>query len=344
MPAALAQTITTLDALDGPQRAAVLLMYLDRDVARSVLEHMDTEELRDLGVAMASVEHVSATVVEQVVASFVVDLHEASMVPTSGSAFALEVFPDLLPPDHRRKRVEGTLRRTLSHAFQDFCATRPAPTIAAVLQDEHPQTQAVALLLMGNENAGRVMPLFEEKERVELVLRMARIESIPGELADEVENTLTKALADRGEELWLVPGLDRAAKIIGTLDPDSLEEVLDEIYAEEPDLSDQLRRRMVVFDDLDSMTDRSVQTVLKSIDRETLVVALRGAKGPMRDLFLRNMSSRAAQDTAEEIELLGPLPRQTIDQAQEQIVETVMRLAEDGLVQLPVGGSDSELV
>ena len=97
-------------------------------------------------------------------------------------------------------------------------------------------------------------------------------------------------------------------------------------------------------DGLGAMTDRSAQTVLKNVDRETLVVALRGATPPMRELFLRNMSSRAAKDTVEEIDLLGPVPRTTIDQAQEQIVETVMRLVEDGLVQLPVGGSDAEMV
>jgi flagellar motor switch protein FliG len=344
MPAALAQTITNAEALEGAQRAAVLLMYLDRDVARNVLDHLDATELKELGTAIASVEHVSGEVVEQVVASFVIDLHEASLVPTTGPQFALGVFPELLPADHRRKRVEGSLRRQLSTAFQDFCATRPAPTIAAVLADEHPQSQAIALLIMGNENAGRVLPLFDDKERVETILRMAKIKTVPGELADEVERTLRLALEDYGEELWEVQGIDRAAKIIGQFKPEVLEGVLDEIYAEQPDLSDMLRRRMVIFEDLESMTDRSIQTVLKNIDRETLVVALRGAATTTRELFLKNMSTRAGQDLRDEMDLLGPVPRQAVQSAQEQIVETVMRLAEDGLVQLPVGGSDSDMV
>ena len=337
------QTITTMEALDGAQRSAVLLMYLDREVAKTVLEHMSTEELRETGLAMAEVEQVEPTVIEQVIASFVVDLHQAAMVPATGQQFALKVYPGLLPKEERH-RVEGNLRRNLSSEFQDFLATRPGPTIAAVLADEHLQTQAVAMLLMGKDNASKVLKQYDEADRTQLVLRMAKIHSIPGDLVDDVERLMTIALADQGDDLWLVPGLERTAKIIGQLDREKQEDLLEKIYEDEPDLSDLLRKRMLVFSDLLSMPDRSIQTILKNVEREALVVALRGAEPAVRALFLKNMSSRASQDMAEEIELLGPVPRSSVEKAQEEIVETVMRLAEDGVVNMPTGGDDGEMV
>lgn len=337
------QSITTIDALDGAQRSAVLLMYLDREVAKTVLEHMSTEELRAMGEAMAQVEQVDPDVIEQVIASFVVDLHQAAMVPTTGQQFALKVYPGLLPKEERH-RVEGTLRRSLSSEFKDFLTTRPGATIAAVLADEHPQTQAVAMLLMGNENASKVLREYDEQDRTELVLRMAKISSIPGDLADDVERSMTLALADQGDDLWLVPGLDRTAKIIGQLQRDQMEELLDEIYEDEPDLSDQLRKRMLIFSDLAGMPDKSIQALLKNVEREALIVALRGAEPSIRALFLKNMSSRAAQDMADEIELLGPVPKASIEKAQEEMVETVMRLAEDGIINMPSGGDDGDMV
>ena len=344
MPPAVAQIADTADQLDGMLRAAILLMYLDHEVARNVLEHLGIEDLREIGVAMSKVDEIEATIIENVVAQFVIDLHRAAMVPTTGPQFALSVYPTLLPSGDRRRRVEGSLRRTLSTEFPDYIASRPAATIAAVLADEHPQSQAVAMLLMGDDNAARVMAELDEKERMEMVLRMARIETIPGELADEVERSMLSALSDQGVDSWQVHGLDRAAKIIGQLDRESIDELLDEINSEDSDLSDLLRRRMVVFIDLKRLPDRAIQTLLKNVERETLVLALRGATPDMRTLFLSNMSTRAGQDLVDEIDLLGPVPRTNVTKAQEQIVETAMRLAEDGALQLPTGGADQEMV
>ena len=339
MSALALNTVTSADALTGAQRAAVLLMYLDRDTARGLLAHMTTPELKEIGIAMAEVEQVDTSVIESVVGSFVLDLYRASMVPTSGPEFALEVYPQLID-DTRRDRIEGTLRRALSTDFADYVSTRPTATVAAIIADEHPQTQAVALLLMGSDNAARVMTHMEEEDRRSLVLRMTKIDDIPGELADDVERSLRAALADHGSDQYGMAGLDKTAKIIGRFDRNNQAELLEALQDEEPDLSEAIRKRMVVFDDLKMLSDRSMQMLLKNVERENLVVALRGADAELSNFILSNVSTRAAQDIRDEVEILGPVPRATVLTAQEGIVESMLELADDGILQLPIGGEN----
>jgi len=339
MSALAINTVTSADALTGAQRAAVLLMYLDRDTARGLLAHMSTAELKEIGIAMSEVEQVETSVIESVVGSFILDLYRASMVPTSGPEFALDVFPQLID-DNRRERIEGTLRRALSTDFADYVSTRPTATVAAILTDEHPQTQAVALLLMGSENAARVMSELPDEDRRSLVLRMTKIDDIPGELADDVERALRDALADHGSDQYGMAGLDKTAKIIGRFDRNNQAELLEALQDEEPDLSEAIRKRMVVFDDLKLLSDRSMQMLLKNIERENLVVALRGADAELSQFILSNVSTRAAQDIQDEVEILGPVPRATVLTAQEGIVASMLELADDGVLQLPIGGEN----
>ena len=335
--------ITNSNSLSGTQRAALLLMYLDGPVAKSILQHMSTDEIQNIGLAIAEVEQVDPMVVEEVVATFVRDLHAVSMVPKTGEDFALNVLPDLID-DSRRPRVANALRRQLSTQFIEYLRSRPANTIATVLMDEHPQTQAIGLLLMGPEIASEVMKLFDPQERYEMSMRMARIKNIPGELADDVETAMCQALEDTGTDRYDIPGLDRTAQILGRLDLEAQEGLLEQISDEDEKLSAELRRRMVVFADLGRMNDRSVQTLLKHTDRETLQISLRGADFKMRDLFFRNMSRRAAADLQDELEIMQPVPRSRVEEAQEEMVQTAMRLKDEGLLTLPLGGSDDELV
>ncbi len=328
--------------LSGPQRAAILVMYLQRDVAREVLRHLSDEDLNGIGEAMAQVEHVSPDVIEEVVGAFVRDMYDACLVPATGSEYALDVLPELVEPA-RRPRMVSHLRRHISNRLADAVGEHPPRTVAAVLLDEHPQTRAVALLLMGEDHAATVLGEFPEDVRAEVALRMARMERIPSQLADKVEESLISALSDEGVGGLKLPGVDRTAKILGRLGLDDQQSVLDGIARGEPELSEVLRRRMVVFEDLTRLDDRSMQTLLKSVERDKLVIALRGASEDIAALVLRNMSSRAASDLKEEIEILGPKPKAMVEQAREEIVQTVLHLREEGALTLSFGG-DAELL
>jgi flagellar motor switch protein FliG len=343
MALAALQLVTSLDQLTGSQRAAVLIMYLDPEVSRSTLAFLNPDELRDIGFAMADVENVSPEAIEQVIAEFVRDLYSVSLVPRTGREYALEILPDLIP-EEARTQVVSRLRRTISTEFEDFISRRIPFTVATLLLDEHPQTQSVALMLMGTENAATVLSYFDEQEQFDLAIRMAKMDQVPGELADDVENAITIALEDRGSGLWDAKGIDSTARVLGRLNKEFQEPLMERITALDPELAELLKRRMLLFSDLGALNNKAVQSLLKSVDRDTLLLAIRGADPALAELFFSNMSRRAAADLKDELEIMGAVPRTEVEKAQEDIVQTALSLQEEGVLRLPTGGAEDEMV
>lgn len=325
--------------LNGIQKAAILVMYLEDDVARLILEQLSMDELEDLGMAMAEVDTVSLDVIEEVIADFVRDLYDVYMVPRTGKDYALGVLPGLLP-EQRRDRVMGRLRRHISTEFEELIAARPPATVATLLLDEHPQTQAIALLLMGPDNAAIVLSYMDEEDQYDLSLRMARIERIPSEIADDVEASVRKALEERGTGLWSVEGVDSTAQMLGRMHSDFQQPILEKIAGTDFELSELLKRRMLLFKDLIKLDNKSIQAILKVVERQILLVALRGADNDVKDKFLSNMSSRAASDLRDELEIMAPVARSEVETAQEEIVKSALTLNEEGTIRLPFGGDD----
>lgn len=342
MPAVPAPRRSAAAALTGLQRAAILVMYVAEANAQKLLSSFSLEELEQIGLAMSEVERVDSSVIEEVVADFVRDLYSVYLVPRTGRDYALGVLPRLLD-DQRRDQVMSRLRRHISLEFQEFIATRPPATLATLLLDEHPQTQAIALLLMGPDNAALVLSYFDEEEQVDLAMRMARIERIPAELADDVEAAVRQALEEQGAGLFAIEGTDTTARMLGRLHRDFQQPILQRIAGTDQALSDLLKRRMMLFEDLQELEGKAIQALLKVVDRATLLVALRGADAGLRTLFLDNMSSRAASDIEEELEIMAPVARSEVREAQERVVESALQLAEEGTLRLPFGGED-ELV
>lgn len=338
MTAATARAALPDVNLTGTQRVALLLMVLDKDTARTLLKGLSSDDLEAVGLAMAEVEDVPASVVEQVVADFVRDMHDAVLVPRSGTDFALHVLPGLID-EGRRPRVVQKLKRRLSSEFRQELARVPPAVVAAALRGEHPQTRAVAILLLGEDMGARVLGGLTPEERQDAARRMAQLTEVPIEVVEDVEAALREALAG-GAPGWAVPGVDKTAKTLGRLAQEQQTQVLEAIALRDGELSDTLRRRMVVFDDILSLDNRGMQVVLKQVDRLTVATALRGAKAELRKKVLDNLSSRAAEDLAEEIDLLGPIPRARIESARQEVVETVLRLQSEGTITLALDGAE----
>ncbi|MFK7929289.1 MAG: flagellar motor switch protein FliG [Myxococcota bacterium] len=340
--AALAKSGLRASDLTGLQKAAVLVMYLKEDVAKKILHELGLDELEDLGVAMSEVENATPEIIEEVIADFIRDLYAVYLVPHSGKDYALGVLPRLIGDD-KRERVMGRLRRHISTDFQEFVSSRPPATVATLLLDEHPQTQAIAMLLMGPDNAAIVLSYMDEEDQYDLSIRMARIERIPSELADDVEASVRGALQEQGMGLWAVEGVDTTAQMLGRMHSDFQQPILDRIAGADLELSELLKRRMMLFGDLIKLDNKSIQAILKVVERPILLVALRGAEGDMKDKFLANMSSRAASDLRDELEIMAPVARSEIEGAQEEIVKSALTLNEEGTIRLSFGGDD-ELV
>ncbi len=327
---------TTAD-LSGVQKSAILVMYLERDAARSMLRHLSDEEVKQVGVAIAGMREIPEDVIEGVVSEFVEQLRHVTVLPATGPDFVRNVLPQLVD-EGRRERVTHAARREADD-LEAFVRTRPAAAIAAILADEHPQVRAVALLRMGVDNAARVLSCFPDDVQSDLTIRMTRAERVAGEFADDVEFALRRALEDIEDPLPL-GGVENAARILGRMSRDKNTVLLDQIRVREEDLADDLARRMVSFEDLERLDPRAIQAVLRVVERNDLVLALKGAHETLRERFLQNLSTRAAADIREEIEILGVARRALVREAQERIVAAARKLAEEGVIFLDLGESE----
>jgi flagellar motor switch protein FliG len=328
--------------LSGIQRAAILVMYLDKDVAKKILRKLETTELQAIGLAMASIDNVDHDVIEDVVQNFIRTLHDVSLMPSSGPQYIRNVLPDLLDEQRRDEVLQNVYRRT-DVEFEAFVAKLPAKSVAALLRDEHLQTQAAALALMGPGNAARVMQHLDEELVPDVTRRMAKLRFIPGEIADDICSSIRSVLGGSVDHLPL-GGVESTARVLGNMKKDRNERVLGAIADEDDELAQALRRRMVVFDDLADLDDRGIQALLKQVDREELVRALKGAKARTRERFFKNLSSRAADDIREALEIIGPVRRSVVDDAQTQIASLALELSEKGEIYLPIGGDKEDLV
>ncbi len=328
------------ETYNGVERAAILVMYLERGLAKDLLDLMNDEEVRKVGMAMASIDRVDAPDIERIVGDFVRELHEVSLMPRTGPEFVNKILPDLLE-DERRETILPILKRRVNTEFADFISNRPPEAVAAIMADEHPQTQAVAMALMGPDNAAKVMRLMPEEDKGEVTVRMARLKRIPGELIDDVTMAITAALG-RDDDFLDVGGVDSTARMLGRLAKTENDRILEVVADEDNPLAERLRRRMVLFTDLMTLTNRGIQTLLKQVDRDDLILALKGATPVEVDRFLENVSSRAAEDIREEMEIMGPVPKSRIRGAQERIVATALKLAEEGAIYLSIGAEEDE--
>ena len=328
------------ETYSGVERAAILVMYLERGLAKALLDLMNDEEVRKVGMAMASIDRVDAPDIERIVGDFVRELYEVSLMPRTGPEFVNKVLPDLLE-DERRETILPILKRRVNTEFADFISNRPPEAVAAIMADEHPQTQAVAMALMGPDNAAKVMRLMPEEDKGEVTVRMARLKRIPGELIDDVTTAITAALG-RDDDFLDVGGVDRTARMLGRLAKTENDRILEVVADEDNPLAERLRRRMVLFSDLMTLTNRGIQTLLKQVDRDDLILALKGGNPTEVDRFLENVSSRAAEDIREEMEIMGPVPKSRIRGAQERIVATALKLAEEGAIYLSIGAEEDE--
>lgn len=338
MPAAAQKPGAEPAMLSGIEKSAILIMYLDREVARQLLRKMSDEEVKRIGIAISAVQQVEDAVIEQVVADFVNTLREVNILPFSGRDFANKVLPELVD-EARREAVSGAIRRRVGSEFEEFVRGRSPVAVATVLAEEHPQVRAIALLRMGPDNAAKVLATFDEEAQFDVTMRMARAERVSGELADEVERTVRRTLEDQDDPLP-IGGTQVTARILSRLSKEANASMLTRMRDESADLAETVQRLMVTFDDLDCLDDRGIQALLRSVDRTDLVLALKGATVKMRDRFLKNLSTRASADLVEEIELLGSVRRSSIKRAQENVTTTAQRLHQEGTIVLIVEGMD----
>jgi flagellar motor switch protein FliG len=333
--------LSELDA-KGLERAAILLMSLDADAASNVMKHLNPRDVQKLGAAMAAIQNVPKEKVHYIMHDF---LDEANAGTSIGVG----------KEEYIRNVMQGALGRDKADNFIDSILTGPgvetleslkwldAKSISEIIRFEHPQVQALVLSSVDSEVAAQVLTVLDETTRSDLILRIATQDkvhpSVLRELNQIIEESFSTATASGQSSS--VGGVRVAADVLNLLEKSVESNIMNTIKEVDEALANQLQDLMFVFEDLKNLEDRGMQTILREIDTETLIFALKGSDDEMQAKVFKNMSKRAAEMLREDMEVKGPVRIAEVEQAQRMILNVALRMSEAGEIVLnPKGGEE----
>ncbi|WP_457601505.1 flagellar motor switch protein FliG [Hydrogenivirga sp.] len=325
--------------LSKAEKAAVLLMSLPPDVAANILKELTEEEIQKIFLTAARLKDLSPSDIEAAVQEF---LEDYSFVATQYSNLEtlLEQLQGILPPEvyERIKSLLGSAGVAEGLEQLEKIDTR---VLVGLIKNEHPQTIAVLLSQLTPRKASEILQWLPENLRFEVVKRIATLENVSPQFLRELIETVTeeiKALGIAGG-IKKQEGVAIAAELMNMLDKESAENLLRKIGEEDPTLEEKIREKMFTFEDIRKLDNRAIIEVLKAVDKNTLIIALKGAPDDIKDKFFSNMSKRAAKIMQEDMEALGPVKKSEVEKAQKQVVAIIRKLIDEGKIEM--GGEEA---
>ena len=330
--------------LSGRQKAAVLLVSLGPERASEILNFMKEDEIESLSLEMAKTRAIDPDTTEAVMEEVVETTQAADYVGMGGFEYAREVLEKSLGAV-RAAEIMGRLSAVIEARPFEFLRRTPPEQIAAFLRNESPQTMALTIANLHTTLAAEVLAHLLPDVQAEVAFRVATMNETSPDVIREVESVMRSKLASViSQEYAAASGVDSLVEILNRADRATERNVLDQLAEADPELAEEIRMRLFVFEDVVKLDDRSVQLLLKEVDQKDLALALRGVSGEVRDKVLTNMSQRAAEMLMEEIEFQPPQLRRVVEEAQGRIVAKVRQLEEAEAIVIGRAGSDDELV
>ncbi|GAD23928.1 flagellar motor switch protein FliG [Acidovorax sp. MR-S7] len=325
----------------GLNDAAILLMSLGEEEAAEVFKHLSPKEVQKLGETIARMRTVSKDKVDEVINRFTSDAAAQSLLVSDTSNYVRAVLKRALGDDKAALLIDRILQGGDVSGIESLKWMDPL-SVAELLRNEHPQIVAAILVHLDPEQSSAILMQLTDRQRSEVLLRVATLEGIQPTALKDLNEVLFKVLAG-GDKIRKssLGGVKAAADIINLLGSGVDGVVLESIRGYDVDLAQKIMDKMFVFDDVMKLDDRAIQTVLREVASETLVVALKGAQPELREKFLSNMSSRAAEALREDLESRGPIRLSEVEAQQKEILKTVRRLADEGQIALAGGGDDA---
>jgi len=325
------------------EKAAALIIGVGPELGARLMEHLDDEEVERLAAQVARLERVQSDQLESVVEEVRLEAAESARVASGGMDFARKLLSGWKAG--RGAEILDDLESGAGVSPFRFVRDLPAEAVARVLDKEHPQVTAVVISNQPPSTAASIMAALDDRNRADVALRVARMETPSAWALEAVEEVLRSRLGtpEDNKPKSRNAGVRGLAKVLNSADKGLEQAVLESLGRNDPDLAEQVRALMFVFEDIVTLDDRSVQRVLAEVDSTTLAVALKGAAAEVAERILRNMSQRARDRLEEELDLLGPLPRKEVESARQKISSAVLELGESGEIMLK-RGADAELV
>ena len=327
----------------GLENAAILLMSLGEEDAAEVFKHLAPKEVQKLGETIARMKSISRERVDGVLADFSKVAGEQSMLVADTDGYVRTVLRKALGDEKADLLLDRILQGGDVSGIESLKWMDPQ-SVAELLRNEHPQIVAAILVHLDADQASQVLKLFAERQRHEVLIRIATLDGIQPSALKDLNEVMSKVLAgsDKVRKASL-GGAKTAAEMINLMGNSAETAVLDYIREADNDLAQKIMDNMFTFDDLEKIDDKGIQALLKEIQSESLVIALKGAKPEMRDKIFKNMSTRAAETLREDLEARGPVRVSDVESEQKEMLKVVRRLADEGQIVLSAGADDDFL-
>lgn len=328
------------NAIDGISRAAILLMSLGQDSASQVLQHMEPKEVQLVGTAMAELKNVSKDEVSSVLSNFCQTVEKQTGLGLGTDEYIRSILVQALGKDKAGGMIDRILRGANTKGLETLKWMEPR-AVAEIIRLEHPQIIAIVLSYLDSDHAAEVLAFFPERMRVDVIMRISTIDGIQPVALAELNDIMEKQFAgNTNVKTSSVGGVKTAADILNFIDASIEGEIIDNIKEVDSDMGQQIQDLMFVFDNLMDITDRDIQTILREISSDSLILALKGADDGLKEKIFHNMSKRASEMLRDDLEAKGPVKLSDVEGAQKEILAIARRLAEAGDISLGGSGND----
>ena len=330
--------------LPGVTKAAILLLSLESAAASSILGELEGASVEDVTRELASLGRVPDELTVQVLQEFYNISLAEQYAREGGLDYARELLKESLDPK-LADRILSQIQTQVQRTPFSFLQKAEAENLLTFIQDEHPQTIALILCHLPHHKAAEILVGLPMQKQIEVVKRIANMEQTNPEVIREVERGLESRLASMlSQSMEKAGGVDTVSEVLNLADRSTEKAILEGLEAEDPDLVEEIRRLMFVFEDVILVDDKGIQAVLREVDNDELGLALKTASPELQEKIFGNMSERAATLIKEDMEYMGPVRVTDVENAQQRIVDIVRRLEEAGEIIISGRGGQEELI
>jgi len=336
-PAPLNQNKASIEPI---KKASIFLMSLGTEDAAQVLKHLGPKEVQKLGVEMASLENVGKSQVESVLEDFLEDVGSSTNLGVGNDEYIKNMLNSALGEDKAGTLIDRILEGGSSAGLEALKWMEPR-AVYETIRYEHPQIQTIVVSYLDVDQSAAVLEQFDEKVRIDLLMRVAALDAVHPSAIQELNNILERQLSNSsGSATAHLGGIKTAAGIMNFMDSAAETIVMDGIREMDDDLAQEIQELMFVFDNLSEVDDRGIQALLREISSESLILALKGADEAVQEKVFGNMSKRAAELLKDDLEAKGPVKVSDVETAQKEILAVARRMADAGEITLGGGGGE----
>ena len=330
--------------MDGVEKAATLLITLGPEKSAKIFKHLKEEEIEQLTLEIANTSSVSPQTKEKVLSEFYEICLAQQYIAEGGIGYAKELLEKALG-EEKAKDVIGKLTASLQVRPFEFIRKTDPSQLLNFIQDEHPQTIALILSYLPASQASMVVSSLPPEKQADVARRIAQMDRTSPDVIKQVEKVLERKLSSLvNQDYTIIGGVDAIVSILNSVDRGTEKHIMETLEVEEPELADEIRKKMFVFEDILSLDDRAIQRVLRDVDNSDLALALKGATEEVQNVILNNLSKRLAVMIKEDMEYMGPVRMKDVEEAQQKIVNIIRKLEDSAEIVIARGGGDEIIV